>query len=162
MVVSTAEETASLRCPPITYLLRCVTWDTRHLRFDLFKVNLTTYLSLSEIDPNVFHGLEDSGVYAKWWTWPDDGPGDGKRFPGWWSDPSVDVVSQFPRSLAQETCLQRNHQGAPMPVFESDKDDLSSTAGEVYICLRHMSAEKESNLRGIDDRIAEEELEFSR
>ena len=49
-----------------------------------------------------------------------------------------------------------------MPVFESDKDDLSSTAGEVYICLRHLSAEKESNLRGIDDRIAEEELEFSR
>ena len=94
MVASTTEDTASVRCPPITYLLRSATWDTRRLRFDLFKVNLPTYLSLSEIDSNVFHGLEDSGVYAKWWTWSDDGPGDGRRCPGWWVNPSVDVVSR--------------------------------------------------------------------
>ena len=82
MVVSTAEGTASLRCPLITYLLRsAATWDTRRLCFDMFKVNMATYLSLSNIDPHVFHGLEDSGIYAKWWTWTDDGPGDGKRCP---------------------------------------------------------------------------------
>lgn len=49
-----------------------------------------------------------------------------------------------------------------MPVFESDKDDFSSTAGNLYVSLGHLSAEKEAELRGIDDQIAEEELEFSR
>ena len=49
-----------------------------------------------------------------------------------------------------------------MPVFESDKDDLGSTAGDLYMSLRHLSAEKESELRRIDNKIAEEELEFSR
>ena len=49
-----------------------------------------------------------------------------------------------------------------MPVFESEKDDLSSTAGDLYMRLRHLSAEKESELRNIDERIVEEELEFSR
>ena len=49
-----------------------------------------------------------------------------------------------------------------MLVFESEKDDLSSTAGELYLYLGRLSAEKESQLRGIDEHIAEEELEFSR
>lgn len=49
-----------------------------------------------------------------------------------------------------------------MPVFESEKDDLSSTAGDLYIRLGQLSAGKESELREIDERIAEEELEFSR
>ena len=95
MAVSTPEDAANLRCPPITYLLRSATWDTRRLRFDLFKVNLKTYLSLSQIDPAIFHGLEDSGVYAKWWTWSNNGPGDGQRCPGWWINPSVDVASLY-------------------------------------------------------------------
>ena len=49
-----------------------------------------------------------------------------------------------------------------MPVFESEKDDLSATAGDLYIRLGHLSAEKESELCEIDERIVEEELEFSR
>lgn len=69
----------------------------------------------------------------------------------------------MPLSLVEEMCLQQNDdEGAPMPVFESDKDDLGSAAGDLYMCLGHLSAEKESKLRGIDDCIAEEELEFSR
>ena len=95
MVITAADDTASMRCPPITYLLQCSTWNTRRLRFDLFKVNLKTYLSLSNIDPAIFHGLEDSSVYAKWWTWSNNGPGDGQRCPGWWINPSADVASYY-------------------------------------------------------------------
>lgn len=67
-----------------------------------------------------------------------------------------------PVPLLQEMYLQNTNKGAPMPVFESDKDDLGSTAGDLYMSLRHLSAEKESELRRIDNKIAEEELEFSR
>ncbi|KAI1781903.1 hypothetical protein LXA43DRAFT_1105133 [Ganoderma leucocontextum] len=134
---------ADLRCKPLVYLLRAAVWESRRLRVNVMDIDIPTYISLSDMDTGVFHGLEDSLVFPKWWTWLSDGPGEETKHPGWWINPTVDV-------------------GAPMPVFESDKDDLSATAGQLYTHFGRLAAEKEADLRAIDGRIAEEELEFSR
>ena len=49
-----------------------------------------------------------------------------------------------------------------MPIFESDKDDIHSAAGDMYMTLDRILAEKEAELREVDACITEEEMELSR
>ena len=49
-----------------------------------------------------------------------------------------------------------------MLVFESDRDDLQTAAGGVYLGLEMVLADKEAELRELDACILEEELELSR
>ncbi|PIL26689.1 hypothetical protein GSI_11216 [Ganoderma sinense ZZ0214-1] len=143
MALSDDDGAAVMSSQPLTYLLRVAEWRNRRLRFSVLKVDIPTYLALSSMDLRVFYRMEDNTTFPHWWTWSTEGPGDGKRCPGWWANPSADV-------------------GAPMPVFEPDKEDLATMAGDMYLTLEGILAEKEAELRDIDDCIAEEELELSR
>ena len=49
-----------------------------------------------------------------------------------------------------------------MPIFESDKNDLHSAAGTMYMTLERILAEKEAELHEVDVCITEEEIELSR
>ena len=60
------------------------------------------------------------------------------------------------------TLFTHDGQGAPMPVFESDKNDLHEAAGNMYISLDRILAQKEAELREVDACIIEEEMELSR
>ncbi|PIL28443.1 hypothetical protein GSI_08477 [Ganoderma sinense ZZ0214-1] len=92
MALSDQDGAAVLSSHPLTYLLRTATWRNWRLQFSVLKVDLPTYMSLSTMDMRVFQGLEDNGTFPRWWTWSIDGPGEGQRCPGWWLNPSADVL----------------------------------------------------------------------
>lgn len=159
MTLSVEDGAALISCRPLTYLLRTATWRDWHLNCNVLRIDIPTYMSLSTMDIRVFHGMEDNLTFPRWWAWPSEGP-EGQRCPGWWINPALYVVRG--RIQAYEYIFIGFNQGAPMPIFESDKDDLHSAAGDMYMTLERVLAEKEAELREVDGCITEEEIELSR